>query len=252
MTSDPRGRLGDLSRPRIGVKGVNDSMTVDALDSLRDIISERILLLDGAMGTMIQRLDLDEKAVRGERFAEHHKDLSRFSDILSLTHPEKITDIHRAYFEAGCDIVETNTFNASPVGMIEFELPDTLADEINRAAVACAREAADRFTEKTPHKPRFVAGSIGPTGRQTAISTRVEDPAHRDVTFMEMVESYRRQVAVLVESGVDILLPETAIDTLNLKACLYAIKDYFTASGSSVPVMVSGSFDRGGRTQPRS
>ena len=223
-------------------------MTVDALDFLRDIISERILLLDGAMGTMIQRLDLDEKAVRGERFAEHHKDLSRFSDILSLTHPEKITDIHRAYFEAGCDIVETNTFNASPVGMIEFELPDTLADEINRAAVACAREAADRFTEKTPHKPRFVAGSIGPTGRQTAISTRVEDPAHRDVTFIEMVESYRRQVAVLVESGVDILLPETAIDTLNLKACLYAIKDYFTASGSSVPVMVSGTFDRGGRT----
>ena len=223
-------------------------MTVDAFDRLREIISERILLLDGAMGTMIQRLDLDEKAVRGERFAEHHKDLSRFSDILSLTHPEKITDIHQAYFEAGCDIVETNTFNASPVGMIEFELPDTLADEINRASVACAREAADRFTEKTPQKPRFVAGSIGPTGRQTAISTRVEDPAHRDVTFMEMVESYRRQVAVLVESGVDILLPETAIDTLNLKACLYAIKDYFTVTGSSVPVMVSGTFDRGGRT----
>ncbi len=223
-------------------------MTAAKLNLLRDILTERILLLDGAMGTMIQRLDLDEAAVRGDRFAEHHKDLSRFSDILSLTHPEKITEIHRAYFEAGCDIVETNTFNASPVGMIEFELSDELGDEINRAAVACARKAADAYNEKTPGKPRFVAGSIGPTGRQTAISTRVEDPAHRDVTFMEMVSSYRRQVAVLVESGVDILLPETAIDTLNLKACLYAIDDYFTSTGNSVPVMVSGTFDRGGRT----
>ena len=223
-------------------------MTLNQFDQLKDILSERILLLDGAMGTMIQRLALDETAVRGERFAEHHKDLSRFSDILSLTHPEKITDIHRAYFAAGCDIVETNTFNASAVGMIEFELPDVLADEINRASVACAREAADEYTALTPRKPRFVAGSIGPTGRQTAISTRVEDPAHRDVTFMEMVASYRRQIAVLVESGVDILLPETAIDTLNLKACLFAIQDYFNATANIVPVMVSGTFDRGGRT----
>ena len=223
-------------------------MSVNKFDQLSAILSERILLLDGAMGTMIQRLDLDEKAVRGERFADHNKDLSRFSDILSLTHADKITDIHRAYFAAGCDIVETNSFNASTVGMIEFELPDALADEINRAAVQCARQAADEFTAKTPHKPRFVAGSIGPTGRQTAISTRVEDPAHRDVTFMEMVDSYRRQVAVLVESGVDILLPETAIDTLNLKACLFAIQDYFSSTGASVPVMVSGTFDRGGRT----
>jgi 5-methyltetrahydrofolate--homocysteine methyltransferase len=224
------------------------SMTTDKIDQISGLLSERILLLDGAMGTMIQRLALDEKAVRGERFADHHKDLSRFSDILSLTHREKITDIHRAYFAAGCDIVETNSFNASLVGMIEFELPDTLADEINQAAVQCAREAAEEYTAKTPGKPRFVAGSIGPTGRQTAISTRVEDPAHRDVTFMEMVDSYRRQIAVLVESGVDILLPETAIDTLNLKACLFAIQDYFRTTGKEIPVMVSATFDRGGRT----
>ena len=215
---------------------------------LSELIRERILLLDGAMGTMVQRLQLDEAAVRGERFADHHKDLNRFSDILCLTHPDKITQIHREYFAAGSDIVETNTFGASPVGMVEFELPESLVDEINAAAVACAKEAATEFTEKTPDRPRFVAGSIGPTSRQTAISTRVEDAAHRDVTFPEMVASYRRQVSALVDAGVDILLPETAIDTLNLKACLFAIEAFFAAGGRRVPVMVSGTFDQGGRT----
>ncbi len=215
---------------------------------ISELIRERILLLDGAMGTMIQRLNLDEAAVRGERFADHHKDLSRFSDILCLTHPEKITEIHREYFDAGSDIVETNTFGASAIGMIEFDLPDELGDEINTAAVACAKEAAAEYTEKTPERPRFVAGSIGPTSRQTAISTKVDDPAHRDVDFGQMMASYRRQVAALVEAGVDILLPETAIDTLNLKACLFAIEDYFDNGGRRVPVMVSGTFDKGGRT----
>ncbi len=150
---------------------------------ISDLIRERILLLDGAMGTMIQRLKLDETAVRGERFAEHHKDLKNFSDILCLTHPEKITGIHHAYYEAGSDIVETNSFGASPVGMLEFDLPVELVDEINLAAVSCARKAADEWTERTPDKPRFVAGSIGPTTKQTAISTNVDDPAHRDTTF---------------------------------------------------------------------
>ncbi len=131
-----------------------------------ELIRERILLLDGAMGTMIQRLGLDEAGVRGERFADHHKDLKNFSDILCLTHPEKITDIHSAYYEAGSDIVETNSFGASPVGMVEFDLPLELVDEINHAAVACARKAADMWTERTPDKPRFVAGSIGPTTKQ--------------------------------------------------------------------------------------
>src|SRR6056297_2897576 len=213
-----------------------------------ELIRERILLLDGAMGTMIQRLDLDEAAVRGERFADHHKDLNRFSDILCLTHPEKITQIHREYFDAGSDIVETNTFGASPIGMVEFDLPDELVDEINTAAVKCAKSAAAEYTEKTPDRPRFVAGSIGPTSRQTAISTKVDDPAHRDVTFHEMVASYRRQVEALVNAGVDLLLPETAIDTLNLKACLYAIREFVESGGRAVPVMVSGTFDKGGRT----
>lgn len=215
---------------------------------LPDLIRERILLLDGAMGTMIQRLKFDEKAVRGERFAGHHKDLANFPDILCLTQPQSITDIHNAYFEAGSDIVETNSFGASPVGMIEFDLPIELVDEINAAAVACARKAADQWNERTPHKPRFVAGSIGPTSRQMAISVDPNDAAKRSVTFPEMVESYRRQVAALVGAGVDILLPETAIDTLNLKACLFAIRDFFDAGGRRVPVMVSGTFDKGGRT----
>ncbi|MFK8115489.1 MAG: methionine synthase [Rubripirellula sp.] len=222
----------------------------DNSDLVSQLIRERILLLDGAMGTMIQRLGLDEAGVRGERFADHDstKDLKNFSDILCLTHPEKITDIHSAYYEAGSDIVETNSFGASPVGMIEFDLPLELVDEINRAAVDCARKAADQWTERTPEKPRFVAGSIGPTTKQTAISTNVEDPAHRDVTYNEMKDSYRAQVESLINAGVDILLPETAIDTLNLKACLHAIQDFYDAGGKQIPVMVSGTFDKGGRT----
>lgn len=215
---------------------------------IEELIRERVLLLDGAMGTMIQRLNLDEAAVRGDRFADHHKDLKNFSDILCLTHPDKITEIHRQYYEAGSDIVETNSFGASPVGMVEFDLPIELVDEMNHAAVACARKAADEWTERTPDKPRFVAGSIGPTTKQTAISTKVDDPAHRDTTFDEMKDSYLAQVKSLVAAGVDIILPETAIDTLNLKACLFAIQDFFDGGGRRVPVMVSGTFDKGGRT----
>ncbi|KAA5544512.1 methionine synthase [Roseiconus nitratireducens] len=224
-------------------------LQVDSTSNLlSELVRERILLLDGAMGTMIQRLGLDEAGVRGERFADHHKDLKNFSDILCLTHPEKITDIHREYYAAGSDIVETNSFGASPVGMVEFDLPLELVDEINRAAVACARKAADEWTERTPDKRRFVAGSIGPTTMQLAISTKVDDPAFRQTTFEEMRASYRAQVASLVDAGVDILLPETAIDTLNLKSCLFAIQDFFNEGGRRVPVMVSGTFDKGGRT----
>lgn len=200
------------------------------------------------MGTQIQGLGLDEKGVRGERFASHHKDLKNFADILCLTHPQKVTDIHRRYLEAGADIVETNTFGASPVGMEEFDLPLALVREINVAAVACARRACDEFAERTPDRPRFVAGSIGPTTKQTAISTKVEDASYRGTTFDEMEKSYFEQVAGLVEGGVDILLPETVIDTLNLKACLFAISRYFEESGKRVPVMISGTFDKGGAT----
>ncbi|GIW98492.1 MAG: methionine synthase [Pirellulaceae bacterium] len=217
-------------------------------DRLHELLADRILILDGAMGTMVQRLRLDEAGVRGERFRDHHKDLKNFTDILSLTHPQSVTEIHRQYLEAGADIIETNTFGASPVGMEEFELSPELMREINFAAVACARRAADEFTERNPDKPRFVAGSIGPTAKQTAISTEVDDPAYRNTTFDIMVESYYAQVAALVEAGVDLLLPETVIDTLNLKACLFAISRYFEETGRRVPVMISGTFDAGGRT----
>src|SRR5262245_27866763 len=219
-----------------------------AYDQLEALLAERILVLDGAMGTMIQRHKLSEEEVCGERFRGHHKDLVRFSDILCLTHPEKITEIHRQYFAAGADIVETNTFGASFLGMEEFQLPRELVREINTAAVRCARRAADEFNERTPHQPRFVAGSIGPTAKQMAISTRVDDPAWRGASFDEMVDSYYEQVEALVEAGVDLLLPETFIDTLNLKACLFAIEKYFQASGRRLPVIASGTFDKGGVT----
>jgi 5-methyltetrahydrofolate--homocysteine methyltransferase len=220
----------------------------DKTDQLNSLLSERILLLDGAMGTQVQALGLDEKGVRGERFAKHTKDLKNFPDILCLTHSDKITGIHRNYLAAGADIVETNTFGASRVGMEEFGLPNELVREINAAAVACARRACDEFSKRTPDRPRFVAGSIGPTTKQMAISTNVEDASYRGTTFDEMENSYYEQVAVLIEAGVDILLPETAIDTLNLKSCLFAISRYCDEHKIRVPVMVSGTFGDGGRT----
>lgn len=215
---------------------------------LLQALADRILILDGAMGTMVQALALSEQQMRGERFASHHKDLKNFTDLLCLTQPESLIEIHRKYLLAGADIVSTNTFQASPIGMEDFELPESLIREINLSAVACARKATDEFTERTPDRPRFVAASIGPTAKQTAISTRVEDAAYRDTTFTTMVDSYYAQVASLVEAGTDILLVETVIDTLNLKACLFAISQYFEDSGKRVPVMVSGTFDKGGRT----
>lgn len=220
----------------------------DCTAQLEALLDERILILDGAMGTQIQALQLDEAAIRGKRFADHDRDLKNFADILCITRPADITAIHRRYLEAGADIVETNTFGASPVGMDEFNLPLDLVREINAAAVTCARQACDEFVERTPDRPRFVAGSIGPTTKQTAISTKVDDPSYRAVTFAEMADSYYAQIAALVEAGVDILLPETVIDTLNLKACLFAMERYFGEIGCRVPVMISATFDKGGAT----
>ncbi len=216
---------------------------------LETLLAERILVLDGAMGTMVFAHGLDERAIRGDRFARHHKDLKNFVDLLSVTRPDVIEDIHCQYLEAGADIVETNTFGSSPIGMDEFDLPPELMREINLAAVGCARRAADRFNELTPDRPRFVAGSIGPTGRTTSISPRVEDPGYRAVTFDQMVDSYYRQVEVLVEGGVDILFPETTFDTLNLKACLFAIEQFFVDRQVRLPVMASVTItDASGRT----
>src|SRR5688572_19637334 len=208
---------------------------IDKTDLLESLLSERILLLDGAMGTQVQALGYDERGMCGDRFAGHDKDLKNFADVLCLTHPQDVTEIHRRYLAAGADIVETNTFGASPIGAIEFELGDDVIREINVSAVACARRACDEFNDKTPDRPRFVAGSIGPTARQMSISTRVDDASYRGVEFDAMVDSYYEQVAALLEGGVDILLPETAIDTLNLKACLFAIAKCMEDSGRVVP-----------------
>jgi 5-methyltetrahydrofolate--homocysteine methyltransferase len=216
---------------------------------LETLLAERILVLDGAMGTMVFARGLDERAIRGDRFAHHHKDLKNFVDLLSITRPDVIEDIHRQYLEAGADIVETNTFGSSPIGMDDFELPPELMRDINLAAVRCARRAVDHYNELTPGRPRFVAGSIGPTGRTTSISPRVEDPGYRAVTFDQMVDSYYRQVEVLVEGGVDILFPETTFDTLNLKACLFAIEQFFADRQVRLPVMASVTItDASGRT----
>ncbi|MFN9366378.1 MAG: methionine synthase [Planctomycetota bacterium] len=227
---------------------LNTTQTRNATELLHERLTDSILILDGAMGTKVQALQLTESMVRGDRFRNHHKDLKNFVDILCLTHPDAIRQIHREYLAAGADILETNTFGASPVGMEEFGLPAELAREINFAAVRCAREAADDFNRRDPGRPRFVAGSIGPTTKQTAISTKVDEPAFRGTTFEIMEASYYEQVKALVEAGVDILMPETVIDTLNLKACLFAISRYFRESGNVVPVMASGTFDRGGTT----
>lgn len=222
--------------------------TLPGSETLYQLLEDRILVLDGAMGTMVQVLKLDELAVRGEQFAQHAKDLKNFSDVLCLTHADAIVQLHRKYLDAGADIVTTNTFGASPIGAVEFGVTDEIIRDINFKGVQCARRAVDEFNELTPEKPRFVAGSIGPTSRQTAISTNVDDASHRAVTFDEMSESYYQQVSALVEAGVDILLPETVIDTLNLKACLFAIQRYFDESERRVPVMVSATFNEGGVT----
>jgi 5-methyltetrahydrofolate--homocysteine methyltransferase len=215
---------------------------------LQELLASRILVLDGAMGTMVQALKLDESAIRGDRFAGHTKDLKNFVDVLCLTHPDSVTEIHRRYLDAGADIVETNTFGASTVGIDEFDFPHELVREINLSAAKCARVAVDEFNLRTPNKPRFVAGSIGPTTKAASISTSVEDAGFRSVTFDALVDSYYAQVVALIEGGVDLLLPETVIDTLNLKACLFAIQKCIEETGCDIPVMVSATFDRSGAT----
>ena len=216
---------------------------------LVQILEERILILDGAMGTTVFAMGIDESTMRGARLADHHKELKNFVDVLCLTRPEAVTQIHRQYLEAGADIIETNTFGSSPIGMEEFDLPPDLMRELNLAAAACARRAADEFTARDPQRPRFVAGSIGPTAKTASISPKVEDPGYRAVTFDQHVESYYQQVAALVEGGVDLLFPETSFDTLNLKACLFAIERYFERHQIRLPVMASVTItDQAGRT----
>ena len=215
---------------------------------LERILAERIMILDGAMGTMIQTYALNDADFRGVRFVDHPADLKGCNDLLSLTRPDVIEEIHRAYLAAGADIIETNTFNATKIGMADYGLESVVFD-LNKAAAEVARRAADAFTKLDPSRPRFVAGSLGPTTKTASLSPRVSDPAYRAVTFDELVENYTEQVEGLVAGGVDILFPETSFDTLNMKACLYALSTYFDRTGRSLPVMISATItDKSGRT----
>jgi 5-methyltetrahydrofolate--homocysteine methyltransferase len=215
---------------------------------LEQAAKERILILDGAMGTMIQRHKLGEADFRGERFKDWGRDVKGNNDLLVLTQPQIISDIHEQYLAAGADIIETNTFNAQRISLADYGMEE-LAYEINLAAAKLARAAADAWTKKTPAKPRFVAGAVGPTNRTASISPQVNDPAFRNVTFDELREAYREQVRGLVAGGVDIILIETIFDTLNAKAAGVATLEVFEEKGVELPIMISGTItDRSGRT----
>jgi 5-methyltetrahydrofolate--homocysteine methyltransferase len=211
-------------------------------------INKRILVLDGAMGTMLQRYNFSESAFRGERFKDFPYQLKGNNDLLSLTQPQAIRDIHAKYFDAGADIVETNTFSGTTIGMADYHLED-LVYELNYESARLAREVADAFTAKTPDKPRFVAGSIGPTNRTTSMSPNVNDPGFRAVTFDDLRIAYKQQVEALIDGGCDLLLVETIFDTLNAKAALFAIEEVKEARNLDILVMVSGTItDASGRT----
>src|SRR3954467_6216700 len=213
--------------------------------ALPGILEQRIAILDGAMGTMIQRFKLTEADYRGERFKDHAKDVKNNGDLLSLTRPDVVRDIHEGYLAAGADIIETNTFGASAIAQEDYHL-GALAREMNLAAAKLARAAADKFS--TPDQPRFVAGALGPTPRTASISPDVNDPGARNVDFEQLRAAYYEQVEGLVAGGADLLLVETIFDTLNAKAALFAVEEYFADSGERLPLIISGTVtDASGR-----
>jgi 5-methyltetrahydrofolate--homocysteine methyltransferase len=216
---------------------------------LEDSLKKRILVIDGAMGTMIQQHKLEEKDYRGERFSDWPSDLRGNNDLLSLTQPAIIEGIHRQYLEAGADIIETNTFNSQRISMADYHMED-VAYEINVAAATIAKKAAADYTARNPEKPRFVAGAIGPMSKTLSLSPDVNNPGYRAVTFDEVTSAYYEQVKGLVEGGVDLLLIETIFDTLNAKAAIFAIKKYFRDTKSpELPISISGTItDASGRT----
>jgi 5-methyltetrahydrofolate--homocysteine methyltransferase len=218
----------------------------DRTNEIRELLTRRILVLDGAMGTQFQTYGLDEAAYRGERFASHPRDLKGASDVLAITNPTILDEVHRKYLAAGADIIETNTFNAQAISFADYDL-QPFVYEINKAAAEICRRAADDFS--TPGRPRFVAGSMGPTNRTASLSPDVNRPGFRGVSFDELVDAYYEQTRGLVDGGVDILLPETTFDTLNLKAALFAIEKYFADTGITLPVIASITItDASGRT----
>jgi 5-methyltetrahydrofolate--homocysteine methyltransferase len=216
---------------------------------IRTALEKRILIIDGAMGTMIQRHKLEEADYRGERFKDWHTDVKGNNDLLSITQPTIIEGIHEQYLEAGADIIETNTFSSTLIAQADYDM-QSLAYEMNVASAKCARNAADKYNAKNPNKPRFVAGAIGPLNKTLSLSPDVNNPGFRAVTFDEVVEAYTEQISGLVDGGVDILLVETIFDTLNAKAAIFAIKNYFRkANKPELPIMISGTItDASGRT----
>lgn len=215
-------------------------------DALRALLAERILVLDGAMGTMIQQYKLQEADYRGTEFADWSTDLKGNNDLLVLTQPQLILDIHRQYLAAGADILETNSFNATPIAMADYDMSH-LSARINRESAALARQACDEYS--TPDKPRFVAGVLGPTNRTASISPDVNDPGYRNVDFDTLVSAYSESTYALIEGGADIIMLETIFDTLNAKAAAFAVLKVFDELGYSLPVMISGTItDASGRT----
>lgn len=217
-------------------------------NEIKGILSNRIMVLDGAMGTMIQRYKLSEEEYRGERFRDYPHSVRGNNDLLVLTQPAIVQTIHEQFLEAGADIIETNTFNANRISMADYHMED-LVVELNTAAVKLAKAAADKYSKQNPEKPRFVAGAIGPTNRTASLSPDVNNPGFRAVTFDDLYECYKEQAIALVDAGCDILLIETVFDTLNAKAALYAVNELKDERNLHIPVMVSGTItDNSGRT----
>lgn len=217
-------------------------------EKIKQILDQRITVIDGAMGTMIQAYKPTEEQYRGSRFSNFEHSLKGNNDLLVLTQPEWILDIHKQFLEAGADIIETNTFNSNRISMEDYHMVD-LVEELNTEAARIARRAADEYTRLTPHKPRFVAGAMGPTNRTASISPDVNNPGFRAVDFDTLADCYREQALALIEAGVDILLIETSFDTLNAKAALFAVNLLKKEKDLDIPVMVSGTItDNSGRT----
>lgn len=217
-------------------------------EQLYKALGERILILDGAMGTMIQRYNFTEEDYRGERFKDWESPLKGNNDLLSLTQPEAIEEIHRKYLLAGADIIETNTFSGTTIAMADYHMED-LVYELNYESAKIAKKVCDEFTAQNPDKPRFVAGSIGPTNRTASLSPDVNDPGYRAITFDELRMAYKQQAEALLDGGSDILLVETIFDTLNAKAALFAIDEIREERNIKIPIMVSGTItDASGRT----
>ena len=216
--------------------------------TIQDILKDRIMIIDGAMGTMIQPYKLEEKDFRGERWKDHSHPLQGNNDLLSITRPDVIKEIHRKYLEAGADILETNTFSSTTVAQADYHLEDAVYD-LNYESAKIAKEVADEFTRKDPSKPRFVAGAMGPTNRVASLSPDVNNPGYRNITFDQLKTAFKQQALGLLEGGADLFLIETITDTLNAKAALFAIQELLEEKGVTRPIMVSGTItDASGRT----